>query len=125
MKKKVIIVVAIFLLSVIGLMIYPVAKKNTVKENTIAYVVSLGYPVESINGVEVLHSYANKFLGFNEWRINVEFEKEPNILFWFTYRDKQIIYQGVSSDPMMDKEDVIAYSEKFKSGTLLDMRQLY
>ena len=57
---------------------------------------------------------------YSIWRISVEFEQKPDILFWFTYRDNKIIFQGVSSEPMLDKEEILDYSEKFKNGTLLD-----
>ena len=67
-----------------------------------------------------MHSYLNKLLSYNEWRISVEFEKEPEILFWFTYRDNKIVFQGVSSEPMLDKESILDYSERFKKGTLLE-----
>ena len=62
----------------------------------------------------------NRILSYNEWRISVEFKNQPDILFWFTYRDNEIIFQGVSSESMLDKEAVIDYSERFKDGTLLE-----
>ena len=57
-------------------------------------------------------------------RISVEFENIPDILFWFTYRDGKIVFQGVSSDPLLDKESILDYSERFKNGTLfkIDMK---
>ena len=79
-----------------------------------------GYTVQDVREITIEHSYLNRFLSYNEWRISVEFEKKPNILFWFTYRDNMIVFQGVSSEPMLDKEAVLNYFEKFKNGTLLD-----
>ena len=79
-----------------------------------------GYTAQDVREIKINHSYLNRILSYNEWRISVEFEKEPNILFWFTYRDNKIIFQGVSSDPMLDKEEVLDYSERFKDGTLLE-----
>lgn len=108
------------LVIIIGLAIYPSLYKGTIKDYTRDYVVEQGYPAQSIKNIEVLHSYSAKILGYNEWKITVEFEKEPNIFFWFTYRDDRVVYQGVSSEPLMDKEMVIKYSDKFKAGTLLD-----
>ena len=78
-----------------------------------------GYTAQDISEVKIKHSYMNRILSYNEWRISVEFEKEPDIFFWFTYRDNKIIFQGVSSEPMLDKESVLDYSERFKNGTLL------
>lgn len=79
-----------------------------------------GYSAQDVSEIIINHSYLNKILSYNEWRISVEFEKEPNILFWFTYRDNKIIFQGVSSESMLDKETILDYSERFKNGSLLD-----
>ena len=79
-----------------------------------------GYTPKDVREIEINHSYLNKILSYNEWRISVEFDKEPEVLFWFTYRDDKIIFQGVSSEPMLDKELVLDYSERFKNGTLLE-----
>ena len=79
-----------------------------------------GYTSQDVSEIKINHSYLNKILSYNEWRISVEFEKEPDILFWFTYRDDKIVFQGVSSEPMLDKEEILDYSERFKNGTLLE-----
>lgn len=79
-----------------------------------------GYTAQDVSEIKIKHSYLNRLLSYNEWRISVEFEKEPDILFWFTYRDHKIIFQGVSSEPMLDKEAVLDYSERFRNGTLLE-----
>ena len=79
-----------------------------------------GYTAQEIDEIKINHSYLNRLLGYNEWRISVEFVKVPDVLFWFTYRDNKIIFQGVSSVPMLDKEAILDYSERFKNGTLSD-----
>jgi len=118
---KLIIAIGIVVLGLaIGLVIYPIVYKETIKDYTRNYVVEQGYSIQSIKNIDVWHSYSAKILGYNEWRIYVELKKEPNMFFWFTYRDGNIIYQGLSSEPMMDKSMVIQYSDKFKDGTLLD-----
>lgn len=123
MKKshKIIISISLVLLIIIaGLYLNVCIKRNSIKNYTEDYVVSQGYPVETIKKIDIMHSYINRILSYNEWRISVEFEKEPDMFFWFTHKEGKIIYQGVSSEPMMDKDKVIEYSEKFKNGTLLD-----
>lgn len=79
-----------------------------------------GYTAQDVRKIEIKHSYLNRILSYSEWRISVEFKKEPDVFFWFTYRDDKIIFQGVSSEPMLDKEMVLDYSKRFKNGTLLD-----
>lgn len=90
------------------------------KTGTVTEIESRGYAAEEISRIAIDHSYLRRILGYNEWRIAVEFEKEPDVFFWFTYRNGGIQFEGVSSEPMMDKEAVMEYSEKFKNGTLLE-----
>ncbi len=40
----------------------------------------------------------NRIFTYNEWIISVKSEKEPDILFQFTYQDDKIIFEGVSSE---------------------------
>lgn len=121
MKNKITIsVVSILLFLVAGLIIYPIACRGTIRSYTCDYIEALGYSVDNIKNIEIQHSYISKLLGYNEWRIPVEFEKKQNMFFWFSYREGKIFYEGVSSEPMMDKEDVIKYSDMFKNGLLLD-----
>ena len=78
-----------------------------------------GYTTQDVSEIKITHSYLNRILSYNEWIISVEFKKEPDILFEFTYRDDKIIFEGVSSQPLLDKEEILDYSERFKNGTLL------
>ena len=78
-----------------------------------------GYTAQDVSEIKIEHSYLNRILSYDEWIISVEFKKEPDILFLFTYRDEKIIFEGVSSEPMLDKEEIFDYSEKYKKGTLL------
>lgn len=120
-SHKIIISISLVLLIIIaGLYLNVCIKRNSIKNYTEDYIVSQGYPIERIKKIDIMHSYINQILSYNEWRISVEFEKKPDMFFWFTYKEGKIIYQGVSSEPMMDKDKVIEYSEKFKNGTLLD-----
>lgn len=117
-NKKVLCLCAILLI-IIGLIVNVEIRKKFIKSDTYVELENRGYNSSDIKNINVMHSYVNKILSYNEWRISVEFEEVPNIYFWFTYRNKQVIFQGVSSEPMMDKESVIEYSESFKKGKLL------
>ena len=105
---------------IIVLGINVLVQKKFIKTYTYTELENRGYTARDVSEIKINHSYINKILSYNEWRISVEFEKKPDIFFWFTYRDNKIIFQGVSSEPMLDKESVIDYSEKFKNGTLLE-----
>ncbi len=120
-RKKVfigIIIVLLVLIVVLGLNV--LVQQKFIKTYTYTELEYRGYSEQDVREIKIKHSYLNRILSYNEWRISVEFEKEPAILFWFTYRDDKIVFQGVSSEPMLDKESILDYSERFKNGTLLD-----
>jgi len=120
-KKKIIITIVIILVVFIFLLCMNVLiQQKFIKTYTYTELEYRGYTAQDIREVKIMHSYLNRILSYNEWRISVEFEKEPDILFWFTYKDNKIIFQGVSSEPMLDKEEILDYSERFKNGTLLE-----
>ena len=120
-KNTFIKTIIIILLLVIFVLVFNVLiQQKFIKTYTYTELENRGYTTQDVKEIKIKHSYLNKILSYNEWRISVEFEKEPNILFWFTYRDNKIIFQGVSSEPMLDKESILDYSERFKDGTLLD-----
>lgn len=119
-KKYILVSFIILLIIFISFTLNVAINKKFIKSYTYVEIENRGYTSSDVSEINIYHSYINKILGYNEWRIAVEFEKEPNIYFWFTYRDKKIIFQGVSSDTLLDKESIIEYSEKFKQGNLLN-----
>ena len=119
-KKAFKISIIVLLILIILLCLNVLVQKKFIKTYTYTELENRGYTAQDVSKIKINHSYLNRILSYNEWRISVEFEKEPNILFWFTYRDNKIVFQGVSSEPMLDKEEIMDYSEKFKNGTLLE-----
>lgn len=117
-RKRIIISVLAFLLIALFLNVF--VQQKFIKTYTYTELEYRGYASEDIKEIQINHSYLNRLLSYNEWRISVEFEQIPDVLFWFTYRDNKIVFQGVSSEPMLDKEEIIDYSEKYKNGSLLD-----
>ena len=117
-KKKTIM--AILLLIIVALCLNVFVQKKFIKTYTFTELEYRGYTAQDVKEIVIKHSYLNRILSYNEWRISVEFVEEPNVLFWFTYRDGKIIFQGVSSEPMLAKEAILDYSERFKNGTLLE-----
>jgi len=119
-KKLFITIIIILLLLIVGLCLNVFIQRKFIKTYTYTELENRGYTAQDVGEIKINHSYLNKILSYNEWRISVEFEKEPDILFWLTYRDNKIVFQGVSSEPMLDKESTLDYSERFKNGTLLE-----
>ena len=121
MKRKALIVIIIALIVfTVALCLNVFVQQKFIKTYTYTELEYRGYTAQDVDEIKINHSYLNRLLSYNEWRISVEFAKVPDVLFWFTYRDDKIIFQGVSSEPMLDKESVLDYSERFKNGTLLD-----
>ena len=117
-KKK--IIIAVLLLIIVALCLNVFVQQKFIKTYTFTELEYRGYTAQDVREINIKHSYLNRILSYNEWRISVEFVEEPNILFWFTCRDGKIVFQGVSSEPMLDKEAILDYSERYKNGTLLE-----
>ena len=117
-KKAFIISGVVFAAIVLALGLNVFVMQKFIKVYTYTELEYRGYTAQDVSEIQIEHSYFNRILSYDEWKISVAFKKEPDILFWFTYRDDKIIFQGVSSEPMLDKEAILDYSEKFKNGTL-------
>ena len=113
-------IVIVFVVVFVGLSLNVFVQQKFIRTYTYTELENRGYTSQDVEKIEIKHSYLNRILSYNEWRISVEFEQEPDVLFWFTYRNDAIVFQGVSSEPMLDKEEIIDYSERFKNGTLLE-----
>ena len=119
-KKKAFIISAALLAAIaLALSLNVFVRQKFIKTSTYTELEYRGYTAQDVREIKIEHSYLNRILSYNEWIISVEFEKEPGILFQFTYRDDDIIFEGVSSEPLLDKEEILDYSEKFENGTLL------
>ena len=112
--------VAIIVVLILVLCLNVVVQQKFIRSYTYTELEYRGYTSQDIHEIEIKHSYLNRLLSYNEWRISVEFKEVPDVLFWFTYRDKKIVFQGVSSDMIQNKEEYVDYSERFKNGTLLE-----
>ena len=119
-KKAFIIGVVVLVVIVFALNLNVFVVKKFIKTYTYAELENRGYTAQDVSEIIIKHSYLNRILSYNEWIISVEFKKEPDVLFRFTYRNDKIIFEGVSSEPMLDKEEILDYSERFKKGTLLE-----
>lgn len=121
-RKKVFVKIILAFTVIIGVLCLNVfVQQKFIRTYTYTELENRGYTAQDISEIKIKHSYLNRILSYNEWRISVEFEKEPDILFWFMYRDDKIVFQGVSSEMMLlEKEVVLEYSEKYKNGTLLE-----
>ena len=101
-KKKVLIISGVVLAVIVfALSLNVFIMQKFVKTYTYTELEYRGYTTQDVREIKIKHSYLNRILSYNEWIIFVEFNKKPDILFQFTYRDDKIIFEGVSSEPMI------------------------
>ena len=120
MKKRVIILLMMLTIILVSVILYKAIAGNEIKSRTIDYLEEKGYTAHDISSIEINHSFINKLLSFNEWRIFVVFKSEPDIVFAFTYRNEEIIRQGVSSNSLLEKEEILSFEKRFDAGDLRD-----
>lgn len=88
-------------------------KWNIVQDKIYSYLETYGYTEDDIERVGLNLKFSWK----NEWQIVVEFKKEPKILYWFTYRNHEIIKDWVAAAKIPHKE-FIEYENMFENGEL-------
>lgn len=118
MKKKLIVLLALLLVFTGIVASYKVIARNEIENKTYEFLKNKGYTRSDISDIETKHSFTNKLLGYNEWRIFVEFESEPDIIFAFTYRNHEIIRQGVTGNSSLNKDEILDYENKLDNGKL-------
>ena len=92
---------------------YCMIQWHIIQDKTYSYLETYGYTEDDIERVNL----DLKFSWKNEWQIVVEFKKEPNILYWFTYRNNEIIKNWVAAAKIPHKE-FIEYENMFENGEL-------
>ncbi len=126
MKKKwILIILGISLvIAICGIVIYKEVVGNNIERKTYEFLRTKGYNNNDIDDVEVKHSFINKILGYNEWRIFVEFESEEDIIFSFTYRNNEIVKQGIKGENyQLTKEVIQDYDLMYENGELKQNKQ--
>ena len=118
MKRKLISILTVILVLVGVSVSYKCVGANNLRNKTYDFLEMKGYSESDVSSIEIKHSFLNKMLSFNEWRIFVEFKSEPDIIFAFTYRNKEIIKQGVTSDNLLDIAEIQKYDDRFENGEL-------
>ncbi len=119
MNKKFLITLGIVAIIALSTVSYKLVVGNNIKHKTYQHLKTVGYTQNDIKNIEIKHSFINKILSYNEWRIFVEFEKEPDIIFAFTYRNSKIIRQGITSIiTQLEKEEIYEYDRKFDNREL-------
>lgn len=118
MKKKIIIIAGILLALIIAYECYAISSAVSIKGKTLDYLNELSYTEDMIESIEIKNFPINRILGYNEWKIETVFKDLPDLTFWLTYKDKQIMFQGVTGSSLLSKEETIEYMNEFKTSSL-------
>lgn len=97
---------------------YCMVKWHIIQNEAYSYLEKHWYTEDDIIQVDLKHSFVNKLLWYDEWRILVEFKEKPNVYYRLTYRNHEIINSWISPDPMLDKQEILKYDEMFRNGEL-------
>ena len=92
---------------------YCAIKWHIVQNKMYSYLETYGYTEGDIERVNLNLKFSWK----NEWRIVVEFKKEPKILYRFTYRNNEIIKDWVAASKFPHK-GFLEYENMFENGEL-------
>ena len=94
MKREKIFIrsVTVLVIVVVLLCLNVFVQQKFIKTYTYTELENRGYTAQDVHEIQIIHSYLNRILSYNEWRISVEFEKES----------------------------VLEYSERFKNGNLFE-----
>ena len=76
-------IIIIFVVIIVVLCLNVWVQQKFIKTYTYTELEYRGYTAQDISEVKIKHSYMNRILSYNEWRISVEFKNQPDILFWF------------------------------------------
>ena len=110
-KKKISIgIVSGILVITIICVVYVVAGSTARKNELLSYLENKGYSHSEILNIRIQHSFANTFLGYQEWGGSVIFEDEPNITYHYGFvSGSREISQGSFSgdDGTKDKDELL------------------
>lgn len=99
MKKKafIIIIIAVSLL-VLSSFVYVSIGTNKIENQMRETLKTKGHSDEDILKVNVTHSFLNILLSYNEWSIMIEYVDEPEVLYFYSIKNSEIVGAGVSGN---------------------------
>ena len=92
-KKKIVFIVLTVI--IIGLISYVLIGGAIIKNKMNDYLIDKGYLTNEIENIKVSHSFINVLLSYNEWNITVKYADEPEVLYFYTYKNKEIVTNGI------------------------------
>ena len=112
-NKKLMIVVISLLIVIIAFTSFVLVGKANIKNKMDEYLKNKGYSTNEIAKVKVSHNAINYILGYDVWGISVEYVDEPDVLYFYSYKNKEIVTAGVGGKGA-EKEN-LKHDEDYKN----------
>ena len=93
-KKKILIIWTLII--TISMVLYVLLGTINVKSKMDRYLTDKGDTASKIESVKVRHSFMNLLLSYDEWGIEVRYYDEPDVIYYYKYKNKEIAPAGVS-----------------------------
>jgi len=122
-NKKLMIVVISLLIVIIAFTSFVLVGKANIKNKMDEYLKNKGYSTNEIAKVKVSHSAINYILGYDVWGISVEYVDEPDVLYFYSYKNKKIVTAGVGGKGA-EKEN-LKHDEDYKAEHLFSLKNQY
>lgn len=116
-KKKMNIIIISIIFIIATIMFYKVIGSINIERKTNDFLKAKGYMASDILNIKVKHSFFHGLLSDNEWSILVKFTSEPDVIYSFVYKNKEIIFSGIY-DSTKEKDELKELEDKFYNGEL-------
>jgi len=94
--KKGKVLIAVLLVIVLAVVSYVAIGSYRLKAQAKAYLTEKGYATEEIQSIKVGHSFLNLILSYDEWNVSVQFKDEPEVVYYLTSKNKELVFRGTS-----------------------------
>lgn len=116
-KKKMSIIIISIIFIIATIMFYKVIGSINIERKANDFLKIKGYMASDILNIKVKHSFFHGFLSDNEWSILARFTSEPDVIYSFAYKNKEIIFSGIY-DSTKEKDELKELEDKFYNGEL-------
>lgn len=106
-KKKVLFIILSII--IITIILYVLLCSLSIRSKMNRYLTDRGDTASEIESVKVKHSFINLLLSYDEWSIQVRYYDEPDVAYFYRYKNNEIVFGGISGGTK-DK-DLYSHSE--------------
>jgi hypothetical protein len=100
----VILIIIVIAIPTYSLVINPWMQKDQIEEAIIKHLKERGYSQNDYS-LSVNFHWENKLFGYDQYRIKVIYQDEPDVNYLYSYRNKQIFPNGIAPTRERDNKD--------------------